>query len=66
MRIRRLFIYYIRNFQILDFDQFYLNLTEVIETESEPSWQKSYSMLQYFDLESLSVQNVAAHVKKVV
>jgi len=53
------------NGQILDFDQYYLNLTEVIETESEPSWQKSYSMLQYFDLESLTVQNVAAHVKKI-
>jgi len=56
---------YNENGQILDFDQFYLNLTEVIETESEPTWQKSYSMLQYFDLESLSVQNVAAHVKKI-
>ena len=50
--------------QILDYDQYYLNLTDVISGGPE-LWQKSYSMLDYYGLKSLSVSNLSDHVYQV-
>ena len=50
--------------QILDYDQYFLNLTDVISGGPE-QWQKSYSMLDYYDLQSLSVSNLSDHVYRV-
>ena len=50
--------------QILDYDQYYLNLTDVIGGGPE-QWQKSYSMLDYYGLKSLSVSNLSDHVYQV-
>ena len=57
-------IKYTASGQIVDFDQFYLNLTDVIGG-GEPTWKLAYSMKDYFDLESLSVETVADHVQQV-
>ena len=50
--------------QILDYDQYYLNLTDVISGGPE-KWQKSYSMLDYYGLQSLSVSILSDHVYRV-
>ena len=50
--------------QILDYDQYFLNLTDVISGGPE-QWQKSYSMLDYYGLQSLSVSNLSDHVYRV-
>lgn len=50
--------------QILDYDQYFLNLTDVIRGGPE-QWQKSYSMLEYYGLESLSFSNLSHHVHQV-
>ena len=50
--------------QILDYDQYFLNLTDVISGGLE-QWQKSYSMLDYYGLESLSFSNLSHHVHQV-
>ena len=50
--------------QILDYDQYFLNLTDVIHGGPE-QWQKSYSMLEYYGLESLSFSNLSHHVHQV-
>ena len=50
--------------QILDYDQFYLNLTDVI-AGGRPEWRRAYSMLEHFGLDSLSVASLAQHVQKV-
>ena len=50
--------------QIVDYDQYYLNLTDVISGGPE-QWQKSYSMLDYYGLQSLSVSNLSDHVYRV-
>ena len=50
--------------QILDYDQFYLNLTDVI-AGGQPEWRLAYSMLEHFGLDSLSVGSLAQHVQKV-
>ena len=48
--------------QILDFDQYYLNLTHII-SGGEPTWEKAYSMLEYFNLnlDYLSSKDVATN-----
>ena len=50
--------------QILDYDQYFLNLTDVIHGGLE-HWQKSYSMLEYYGLESLSFSNLSHHIYQV-
>ena len=50
--------------QILDYDQFFLNLTDVISGGPQ-QWQKSYSMLEYYDLQSLSFSNLSHHIHQV-
>ena len=55
---------YMAMLQILDYDQYYLNLTDVISGGPE-QWQKSYSMLDYYGLQSLSVSNLSDHVYRV-
>ena len=40
-----------------------MNLTEVIEG-GEPEWKLAYSMKDYFNLDSLSVENIADHVQQ--
>ena len=57
-------IKYTASGQIVDFDQFYLNLTDIIGG-GEPQWKLAYSMKDHFELESLSVENVADHVQQV-
>ena len=47
--------------QIIDYDQYFLNLSDVINGGTE-QWQKSYSMLEYYGLESLSVSDLSHHV----
>ena len=51
--------------QILDYDQFYLNLTDVI-AGGRPEWRLAYTMLEHFGLDSLSVGSLAEHVQKVI
>ena len=51
--------------QILDYDQFYLNLTDVI-AGGQPEWRLAYTMLEHFGMDSLSVANLAEHVQKVI
>ena len=50
--------------QILDYDQYFLNLKDVISGGPE-QWQKSYSMLEYYGLQSLSFSNLSHHVHEV-
>ena len=51
--------------QILDYDQFYLDLTDVI-AGGQPEWRLAYTMLEHFGMDSLSVANLAQHVQKVI
>ena len=51
--------------QILDYDQFYLNLTDVI-AGGQPEWRLAYTMLEHFGMDTLSVANLAEHVQKVI